>query len=206
MERDKKSSKPPVGKTGASKVYIGLLHYPVYNKNGETVSSAVTNLDIHDIARVAKTYDLSGYFIVTPDSRQRELVAKICGHWLEGYGASYNCDRGSALKLVKISSDIEEVVKEIEEEDGRVPLIAATSASIDASFKDKIISIKEAAGYVEEGDISMLILFGTGWGLAREILERSDIILSPVLGRENYNHLSVRSAAAIIVDRLLEKR
>ena len=72
---------------GASKVYIALLHYPVYNKNGETVSSAVTNLDIHDIARLAKTYDLSGYFIVTPDSGQQELVGKICGHWLEGYGA-----------------------------------------------------------------------------------------------------------------------
>ena len=191
---------------GASKVYIALLHYPVYNKNGETVSSAVTNLDIHDIARLAKTYDLSGYFIVTPETGQQELVGKICGHWLEGYGASYNYDRGSALKLVKICSDLDEAVKEIEKRDGRVPLIAATSASIDASFKEKIISIKEAAGRIEGEDISILILFGTGWGLAKEILERADVILSPVLGKGNYNHLSVRSAAAIIVDRLLEKR
>lgn len=191
---------------GASKVYIALLHYPVYNKNGETVSSAVTNLDIHDIARLAKTYDLSGYFIVTPDIQQQELTAKICGHWLEGYGASYNYDRGSALKLVRISSDLDEAVRKIEERDGRAPLVAATSASIDASFEDKIISIKEAARRIEEDDLSILILLGTGWGLAKEILERADVILSPVLGKGTYNHLSVRSAAAIIVDRLLEKR
>ena len=191
---------------GASKVYIALLHYPVYNKNGETVSSAVTNLDIHDIARLAKTYDLSGYFVVTPEIGQQELTAKICGHWLEGYGASYNYDRGSALKLVNISSNLDEVAKEIEGKDGRVPLIAATSASIDASFKEKIISIREIAQRIEDEAISIIIVLGTGWGLAREILERADVILSPVLGKGNYNHLSVRSAAAIIVDRLLEKR
>lgn len=92
------------------------------------------------------------------------------------------------------------------ERDGRAPLVAATSASIDSSFKDKIISIKDASGRIEDEDISLLILFGTAWGLDREILKRADLILSPVLGKGNYNHLSVRSAAAIIVDRLLEKR
>lgn len=84
--------------------------------------------------------------------------------------------------------------------------MAATSASVDSTFKDKMISIKDAAASIEDEDISILILFGTGWGLAREILERADLILSPVLGKGNYNHLSVRSAAAIIVDRLLEIR
>ena len=87
-----------------------------------------------------------------------------------------------------------------------MPLVAATSASVDSTFKDKIISIKDAAARIEDEDISILILFGTGWGLAREVLERADLILSPVLGKGNYNHLSVRSAAAIIVDRLLEIR
>lgn len=149
---------------------------------------------------------MSGYFIVTPEAGQQELVGKICGHWLEGYGSSYNYDRGSALKLVKVSSDLDEAVKEIEKRDGRTPLVAATSASIDSSFKDKVISIKDAAARIEDEDISILILFGTGWGLAKEILERADLILSPVLGKGNYNHLSVRSAAAIIVDRLLEIR
>ena len=143
---------------------------------------------------------------MTPDAGQQELVGNICGHWLEGYGASYNYDRGSALNLVKVSSDLEAVVKEIGELDGRAPLVAATSASLDSSFKDKSISIIDASRRIEDEDISMLIIFGTAWGLDRAILERADLILSPILGKGNYNHLSVRSAAAIIVDRLLEKR
>jgi hypothetical protein len=48
-----------------------------------------------------------------------------------------------------------------------------------------------------------LIVLGTGWGLAPEVMERADVILEPVLGPTDYNHLSVRSAAAIILDRLL---
>ncbi|MEI7817822.1 MAG: RNA methyltransferase, partial [Desulfuromonadales bacterium] len=30
---------------------IALVHYPVYNKHHEVVTSALTNLDQHDIAR-----------------------------------------------------------------------------------------------------------------------------------------------------------
>ncbi|MCP4687771.1 MAG: RNA methyltransferase, partial [Desulfobacterales bacterium] len=32
-------------------LHLALLHYPVVNKNGEPVASAVTNLDLHDISR-----------------------------------------------------------------------------------------------------------------------------------------------------------
>jgi hypothetical protein len=34
-------------------VYLALLHYPVYDKNHQVVTTAVTNMDIHDIARRA---------------------------------------------------------------------------------------------------------------------------------------------------------
>ena len=37
-------------------LYIVLLHYPVYNKEGKIVTTAIANMDIHDIARLAKTY------------------------------------------------------------------------------------------------------------------------------------------------------
>ncbi|SVE60327.1 uncharacterized protein METZ01_LOCUS513181, partial [marine metagenome] len=33
-------------------VHLALVHYPVYNKNGETITSSVTTLDVHDILRV----------------------------------------------------------------------------------------------------------------------------------------------------------
>ena len=51
-----------------------------------------------------------------------------------------------------------------------------------------------------------LILFGTGWGLAPQALALCDRVLRPVKGAPGYAHLSVRSAAAIIFDRLLGQR
>ena len=46
------------------------------------------------------------------------------------------------------------------------------------------------------------LLFGTGWGLHPEIIEEVDLLLAPIVGHGDYNHLSVRGAAAIILDRL----
>jgi hypothetical protein len=51
-----------------------------------------------------------------------------------------------------------------------------------------------------------LILLGTAWGLAQEVIDAGDGILPPISGLGNYNHLSVRSAAAIVLDRLLGAR
>ncbi|MBT8330951.1 MAG: RNA methyltransferase, partial [Deltaproteobacteria bacterium] len=41
-----------------SNLYAALIHYPVVNKNGATIASALTNLDLHDISRATKTYGL----------------------------------------------------------------------------------------------------------------------------------------------------
>lgn len=49
----------------------------------------------------------------------------------------------------------------------------------------------------------VLLVFGTGHGLAPEVLEGCDAILRPLRWMDGYNHLSVRAAAAIIMDRLL---
>ena len=50
----------------------------------------------------------------------------------------------------------------------------------------------------------VLILFGTGWGLAGEIVAAADVRLEPIRATpdEGYNHLSVRAACAITLDRL----
>ena len=47
-----------------------------------------------------------------------------------------------------------------------------------------------------------LFLFGTGWGLTKEVLDSADYIVKPVGSYHQYNHLSVRSAVAIVLDRL----
>jgi hypothetical protein len=54
----------------------------------------------------------------------------------------------------------------------------------------------------------VLLVFGTGWGLADEVCARAQAQLAPIRSprEDGYNHLSVRAAAAIIFDRLLAPR
>ena len=47
-----------------------------------------------------------------------------------------------------------------------------------------------------------LLIFGTAWGLSENFIAGADYSLNPVIGNTDYNHLSVRSAVAIILDRL----
>lgn len=187
----------------ASNIYVALLHYPVYNRNGETVTSAVTNLDIHDIARTARTYSLGGYFIITPDEEQRNIAQRICRHWLEGYGATYNVERGTALRLVHIVPFLDDAVSEIRSIHGESPRLLATTASEWEISRENLLSFWEAKMLLCDEMKPSLLLFGTGWGLSKDVLEKADHILSPVKGRGDYNHLSVRSASAIVIDRLL---
>jgi hypothetical protein len=58
-------------------LYIGLVHYPIMNKHKEVITTAITNYDIHDIARASITYDVSKYFVIHNIPAQRELAANI---------------------------------------------------------------------------------------------------------------------------------
>ena len=49
------------------------------------------------------------------------------------------------------------------------------------------------------------LVLGTAWGLADTFIKQADYCLEPICGPTDYNHLSVRSAAAILLDRLLGK-
>ncbi len=178
-------------------VAIVLMHYPVYDRNHRTVVSAITNLDIHDIARAARTFGLSRYYLITPANEQQRLAGQIIGHWQQGYGATYNPKRKVALDLVAVNSSLADVVRDVETEYGVAPRLVATGAAAAATVT--------YAGFREElrsSSIPHLLLFGTGWGLADEIMAAADVILPPVKGVGEYNHLSVRSAVAIILDRL----
>ncbi len=78
------------------------------------------------------------------------------------------------------------------------PLLIATDASKQES---RTISYEKARDLIRD-DRVIFLLFGTAWGLDKTILEHVDYILDPVNGRTGYQHLSVRAAAAIILDRL----
>ena len=180
-------------------VDIALVHYPVYNKNRETIGSAVTNLDLHDLARTARTYGVGTVYIVTPYAEQQELVREIVGHWQDGYGASYNQDRKEALAVVKICDDLPQLLELVGNSPG--PQLIATTANP----QGEVLGFAQARALLDQGE-QLLLLFGTAWGLADEVFEQVDQVLAPIAGNTDYNHLSVRSAVAIIVDRLLGQR
>ena len=185
----------------ASLTYIALLHFPVYDRNERIVATAITNLDIHDLARSTRTFGLAGYFVVTPLERQRELATRIVGYWNEEEGP-----RAEALKKVRIASKLAEAVAAIERETGRRPQIIATAARRRNGTTKTIEYGALRRQLAEQSERPVLLVLGTGWGLEDALIESCDQLLEPIRGADEYNHLSVRSAAAIILDRLFGER
>ncbi|SNB46364.1 RNA methyltransferase [Geobacter sp. DSM 9736] len=183
-------------------VYIALLHHPVYDKNGQIVTTAVTNLDIHDIARAARTFGLGCYYIVTPVPEQQRLVQRVIDHWREGWGASYNPKRREALQNIVLANDLQEVETDLARRYGNKPKLITTGAR----KRGNSIGYTELGRLIDDPGQPWLLVFGTGWGLTEEIMTKADFVLEPIYGRGDYNHLSVRSAVSIILDRLLGNR
>ena len=182
-----------------ARVYLALLHYPMYNKRMETVTTSITNLDLHDIARATRTYDVDGFYVVHPSANQQKLIGEILAYWQDGYGGRYNPDRQEAFKKLKLVENLRAAVEAIEEETGQRVYTVAT----DARLYPNTISYSQLKTEIFNQDQVYLLLFGTGWGMLQELMEKCDFILEPVAGAGDYNHLSVRSAVSIILDRLL---
>jgi len=183
-------------------VYVALLHYPVQNKNNEIIVSAVTNLDLHDIARASITFGAARFYVITPDEEQIQLAQKILLHWTAGFGSTYNEKRKEALSLIRIVNSLEIARAEIKKETEKPIKTIATSAENGQGR----ISFEFLRSEIKKEKASYLILLGTAWGLSPECVQESDEVLEPIYGRGVYNHLSVRSAAAIMLDRLLGDR
>jgi hypothetical protein len=213
----------------AARTWVALVHHPVYDRRQRVVTTAITNLDIHDIARSACTFGLAGYLVVTPIAAQRELAERILGHWREelllltggaaaeggaapastgaagtpGTGDREDGFRGHALARVEVVASIEEAVALVVQRcQGQEPLVVATSARPRPGAIGPRALLAEAARVTRP----LLLLFGTGWGLADQVLDRVHHLLTPIRGHSDYNHLSVRSAAAIVLDRLFGDR
>lgn len=177
---------------------LALVHHPCLDKSGAVYTTSVTNLDVHDIARSSRTYGLDAYWLVTPVAAQQDLVKSIAGFWETDVRGKKVPTRAEAMRLVRVAPTIEEVIAEETRALGTRPLVVATSA-------------REVEGAVSWPELrarlpsleGMLLLFGTGYGLAPAALAYADVVLTPIHGASDYNHLSVRSAAAIALDRLL---
>jgi hypothetical protein len=179
-------------------VAVALVHHPILDRQGAVVTTAVTNLDIHDIARSSHTFGVSDFFIIHPVAAQRELVNRIRQHWVDGSGARRIPDRKPAMEGVRIVSSLDEAIAALDS-----PVLWVTSAAEGAT-----LDYDAARDLLRSPGPPVLLCFGTGWGLAPEVLARAEHRLSPIRSPrpDGYNHLSVRAAAAIILDRLVGVR
>ncbi len=179
-------------------VYISVIHYPAKNKEGRWVCTSFTTLDFHDIARPARTYELQAYYIVQPLEAQQFIIKEQLKYWTEGFGSTFNPKRSMAGNIVRVVSSITEMLEDIKKEKGKYPKLISTSAK----RYSQTVSYKDMRNILVNKDDVFLILLGTGWGMPEELVTSCDYILEPILGPGTYNHLSVRNAAAIILDRL----
>jgi hypothetical protein len=177
-------------------VSLAIIHYPVLDRRGNIVSTSINNLEIHDVARSCMTFGVELCYIVTPLERQRAIAGKLIDHWKNGYGRQYNPDRAQALEKIRIRESLAEVVEE------RDPVIIGTSSK----RRETSISYGELGRLIEDDDLNYLLLFGTGWGLSPDVLARCERTLMPIAGPGEYNHLSLRVAIGIILDRLFGSR
>jgi hypothetical protein len=191
-------------------IYIALVHHPVLSRTGDVVTTSVTNLDIHDLARIARTYAVLGYYVVTPISEQRELVRKVVSHWVSGEGRTSNPDRAEAFSRVEVVPSLASAITAIGasdggEPEGKRPWVIGTSARQDRPT----IAYEALRERLADEPGTALLVFGTGWGLAPDALSLCDVMLDPIEAlpaRAGYNHLPVRAACAIILDRLFGAR
>ena len=167
------------------------------------MTSAVTSMDVHDLSRTARTYGATDLFVTTPIEAQRALVETILGHWSAGSSGERIPSRKDALTIVRVVARLEDAVDAL---GGRAEVeVWTTAARDDAGAAPVLASYAAARAQACSRDPrTLLIVFGTSWGLAPALIDESDARLPPITGlcADGYNHLSVRSACAITLDRL----
>lgn len=183
---------------------IALVHHPVLDAKGATSTTTVTNLDVHDLARSARTFGCDGYFVVHPVAAQLALVERIREHWTFGSSAARIPTRKEALTLLRPVTTLDEVYAAY---GGRTAVEVWATA---ARSTRPVLPFADARRALEGDGKPVVLLFGTGWGLPRDLLDQVDALLPPLGAREGrgdgYKHLSVRAACAMTLDRLLGDR
>jgi hypothetical protein len=186
-----------LGTDFTNNLHLALIHSPVVNKNGKAIGSALTTIDLHDIARAAMTFGVKKFYVVTPFEDQQTLAHKIIEHWTDGIGGEVNPDRKDALELVKVASTFEDVCIDIGNEYTNKLITIGTSAK-EYGNSTSIEKFKEEL----DKETPYVMAFGTAWGLSEGFIDNCDMILEPIKGNGDFNHLSVRSAVSIYMDRI----
>jgi hypothetical protein len=180
------------------KVAVALLHHPVLGRGGEVLTTTLTNLDIHDMSRCARCYGMHAMYVVHPFESQRLVADRMQRHWVDGPGGKRIPDRATALRVLRVMATLTEATADLGEGG---PVEIWTTAARDG---EAATTYAEAKQLVSEPGPPVLLLFGTGWGLAESVLAAAARRLEPIRSSRDpsFNHLSVRAACAITLDRL----
>jgi len=181
----------------SARLAIALVHHPVLDAQGGGVTSTLTNIDVHDLSRSAKTYGCSDFFMVHPIEAQRAICSRIIEHWTTGSSSKRIPDRKDALSLVRIVDTLADA-KAALGPDARLGVTAARTSDRSLSWSDGRTALADGP--------PVLLVFGTSWGLAPSITDAADAVIAPIDGGHGWNHLSVRAACAIALDRLRAPR
>ncbi len=182
------------------KIHVGLVHWPVLDRAGNTVCTNITNFDIMDIARVSRSLGIETYTLINRVREQLMFTERIVDHWKTGYGTKYNPKRASALGMVKTAETLQDCINSIDPK----PLVIATAARDLSGLPLK--TFRDVRQQLEEdSERPILLVFGTGFGLHEDVFDLCDWRLEPIRGAssDDYRHLSVRSAVSICLDRLI---
>lgn len=173
----------------SSDIAVALVHYPVLNRKGETTTTAITSIDVHDFARTCAFYDVGPVYLVHPARGMHALIGDMLDYYRTGPGGERNPPRKTVLERVKTAFSLEEVWQQ-----GGYQLWYTSATPPDGPLTD-VSNLRKTKG-------KHLIVLGTGWGLDVSALPRPNGWLSPIAGIGMVRHLSVRAALAIYLDRM----
>ncbi len=179
------------------RVAVGLLHHPMLSRHGEALTTTLTSIDVHDIARAVRTYGLHAFYVIHPLPSQRQLAERIRRHWTEGGGGQRIPERAVALGVLRVVADVDAACRDL----GPGAERWTTAAS---DRRGDAVDFDAARRRLAADGPPVLLCFGTGWGMTPAFIDAADVRLAPIRAAQDsgYNHLSVRAAAAVVLDRL----
>jgi len=179
---------------------LALVHYPTYNRYGEIVATCITPLDLHDMGRIGLTYGVKRLYLTNPFESQKALIGEVIHHWAEGVGGEYRPHRKLAVGIAELVDSLSDAYEDVARREGAEPFVVGTTARWERE------SVPAEKLFDAADGRSVLLLFGTGYGLTEDILMAADAVLEPIRGPGDFYHLPVRSAVAIYVDRVFNRR
>lgn len=181
--------------TTKAPVDIALVHHPVLNRHGEEISAQIDEFDFFDACRLALTYPVRTFYVVNPLSSQRQKCERLI-RW--GTDPARAQEQRGIFDRIVWAPDLLCALEHAEQHGPRPQTVVTSAApSHDAT---SFGALRQA---MHDDPRPRMLLFGKAWGLPTSFMADADLRLEPIDTGTGYNHLSVRSAMAIVIDRLL---